>query len=510
MGDEAFVAIDYRLPVTVVRLTGTITTTTDKLKPPESERAVVVEASATLDVRADDRATCTLVVPERSMAQLELTLKLLPDGRMASSAGELDDQSASALAAALTVGVSTTSSLLPLLGGAGVPGVIGAVAAGALTGAAAGLRIFGALPLTDVDLAAILEGAQGQQAAADPGQPRRPTLAEVGIDARFAVAQPATAQVLHAYRVALLYLASAHASAAEHAHADPLNGADRLRALDRALRSSREEAARTEEIYRAWRLSQVTSEVQKVDEQLYVDDLPTDDQLHDALTAPPAGDDVPRWWRVASRLRLAVTCQPTGELPDTGTRRSPYTDEQHDDGTVVHRRPRAAKVTTWRLSRADGGTWRRDIERVDWMLVTLPVDRGVIRLPLGSDDDAKLTVDFDASGAITSVTASATGGGAAAAQTLSTLPGTVATAMKSGADIAAQLGPAARAAGLKARIEEEEMRAKLDGLLNPAPDSLAKLRKELKQAEIEARLAVARRLVSDPSGAIVVTTPVVG
>lgn len=512
--------IEYRLPVTVIRFSGDIVTVTDVLKPMAGPTRQIV-ANAVLDIRGDPRSTPTFSVAEEDLGELSLDLTLLPDGRLAGSEAQFDDQSGARLSAALNAGVNTTGALMSILSGAGAPGVATAVAAGAavalgglakstlsVMGPSTAVRVSDEPPSEDtgdIDPVRFDQAAADLKRVLDLSDPRtrdRPSAEDVGIEPRFKRDQPASHKVLHGYRVALLYLAQAHADQAERAAEDPVAGANALRHLDRALRSTREEASRVEEIYRVWRSGFLNRVSSHIDRQFFVDELPSTAAFLDQVRDRSPRDEAPEWWEVASTLRVMLTC----DLEVTGAPASAPRGGADDfsDGTILHRVPMQARLGTWRLRKnASDGSWYADLEKTEWILAAHPSGTRATRLPV-KGKDRQLALKFDDSGALTSVEASIKGAGVQRTDTLSGVSNLLAGAATTTTAIGAALGPAARAAALKGQVDELEQRAKLQGLLNPSPDSLADLRKQLAQAEVEAQLALARRVITDPSSVLVV------
>lgn len=514
--------IEYRLPVTVVRFTGVVVTATDGLKVSPVTREI--EANLVVDIRADSRSNCSLSVLEQDLGELTLSLKLLQDGRLSGSETEFDDQSGERLTAALSAGISTTSALLPFLSGAGAPGVAAALAVGA--GATLGGLIRSPMNLMSPSIAvrSARNDEAGQKPVIDDGtdlsdqelvengrvldllEPKtrtRPSAADVGIEFRFGRDQPAAHKTLHGYRVALLYLSQAHADQAERAAQDPEGGANALRCLDRALHSTREEASRVEEIYRVWRTGYITREKERVDKQLFIDDIPDTATFLTQVREPPRDREAPKWWDLAEKLRMMITCDL--DVPDSSPDGHQGT-MSFADGTILHRVPVQARLTTWRLrpSKSSRG-WVADSETTEWILVAHPKGTRATRLPV-KGADRQLAVEFSENGAMTSVQTQMKGVGVQSTATLAGLPASLSAAVSNGTAVGTGLSPAAaRATALKARVEELEQRAKFQGLLNPATDSLADLRKELAEAELQARLSLAQRVTTDPSSVIILT-----
>jgi hypothetical protein len=111
-----------------------------------------------------------------------------------------------------------------------------------------------------------------------------------------------------------------------------------------------------------------------------------------------------------------------------------------------------------------------------------------------------LSVSFDGTGALTSISNDTTGGAAAAATEFAGLPTGLKDAFEAGGDIAAPFTPGGRAQILKDQLDEINNRA----ALSPAPDPNKKLEDEVTQAELQARLKVAGQLASGQASSAVV------
>lgn len=497
---EEGIQIKYRLPVTVVRFGGQVTTTTDALLGRQGQTTTRT-GTAVVEVRPDPRGERTLMLPESRQDKMKLTLKLLADGRLAGAESSFDSQAGERLSAVLSAATATASALLPFAAGAGALGTAVTAAGAMAAAAAAGIAVQAG---SEEAHKALHKGIETGAQADSHGTDHAITPEKVGIHPKFERDHPAEYEALYRYRRALLLTSFAHAEAAGRAHRDPEGAVSILRNLDRALRSIRGEAARVEEVYALWRRSQCTSETAQVNVQLYIDQIPTTSRfLEEVQDRPAHHDDADPWWPIATKLRLMVTCDLlSGKEPSQRSVHLPV-------GTVAYRQPQPARLTTWKLFRHDEAPsgWRADEERTEWALVSHRDATYAVRLAVPSGADEVLNVGFDETGGLTSFAADVTGAGAQRAQTIAGLPATLKDAAAAGAGLAASLSPAtARISALKQQIDEAESRAKLQGLLNPTTDDLAELRKQLTEAELQARLALAQRIAQDPSTVIVTTS----
>jgi hypothetical protein len=460
----------YKLPVTVVRLAGSITRTTDLLHPGR-EPVVTRTVSVSLDVRADPRPAAhrRLEVPAVKHDAMKVALAWLDDGRLVSSDAAVTDSAANELEAVAGTGVAVAAGALAL----GVPPVGAAVAA--LAGAALVTR-------------------------AEPVPGQDPTPRELGIDDGYQRDLPHEHQLLYLYRLALAKLGYAHAAAAVAAAEGTAETAAGLWLLDKALASTRTEAAHAEDRYARWLEEHVQRETEVVDHTAFVDELPTSRELHAAL-GRPASERL-AWYPTAVRLQVAVTCD-LDEVPGTAPGSAPE--------LLAYRAPVGATVTTWQLERVPQEPlhWTARAVEVRRVQVTHPAFEQVLDPRWSGESSGSLNAAFAPSGALVSLSSEARSRVAERAEALSALPAHLSAAAASGTALGAALSPvAARLAHLKQRVEDKQQSAALDGLLHPVPDSLQALRDQLAEAELEARLAVAHHQVQDPSSVSLVVRTV--
>lgn len=388
---EETVRLDYRLPVTVVRFSGEVVRTFDKLKPLGQRRTVTRNAKADVDVRADSRTYCSLIVEDPDFAKLTTTLQLLEDGRLTGAQSAYDSVRGERLKAILSAAVAVGAATIPLLAGgpAGAFGLAAATAAATLTAGTTSMMLLTESDANPEALTELIDNALQKASAKEHAKEVRPTPEQLGIHKEFRDDYPAEYQLLYRYRLALLAASYKHAVVAEQAYMRPND---------------------------------------------------------------------------------------------------------------------AATLRTWQIKRDDTSPsgWKPIVQRIDWVLVTHPMDTRAVRLPLKEDQDAKVEFTFATSGALTRFTSDVTGKQAERVETLAGLPGALQAASKAGSDFATAFStPAARAAALKQQVDAAEAKRTLKGLLDPKPDRLDDLRQQLNEAELQARLALAERIVQDPSSVIV-------
>lgn len=470
MADHENVRIPYRLPVTVVRTAGQITTVTGFGHPPGG--TVTRSLVTTVEVRADARSPRVLAVPAQSFGKHTSDLVLTEDGRLTSAKSAEEVEAGGRWGAALRTGLGVAAAAAPIGAAFGPPGLAAALGVGALGGLATAFAD-GSRGIVDLHRVADPDPATGP----DAGPVRLPvadraSLTAAGIDPDY-VERAGEATLLLTARTARDRCRLALAQAALTGAASP-GGARALALQEHSLGVVDRLLGPAEQAYAAWQAGRLTRVVEEVDVELTVDLLPTARQLNEAVErwagrSAPAG--APAWEQLAHRLRCAVTvdllADGVGEQVDPA-----------DTGVLHYRQPELAEVVCWELPA--GGAPRRGATRR--LLVTHP--RGNRSLPLtgGRHDSAGYT--FDDGGALVGVTSSGTGAGLARVQASAALLDQV-------KDAVAPLAPATRLADLQAR----QALAKLE---HPALDPLAGLTAQVAEAELRAKLAAAQRRARYP------------
>jgi len=487
------IRIDYRLPITVARFTGTTTTTTDPLAPEGEQRTVARSGAVAVDVRADHRSLCSIEIAEPDIDKLKTSFQLLEDGRLAGMDAALESRGGQRITAVLSSGSGAGAAALAL---GAAP--LGAALAGVAVGASAWLTLRARKGL-DVGTVELGEGVQPEDDNSD-----LPDASELGINPLFQEAMPADHERLYRYRLGLLRLTLAHAEAAADAASQPDVASRRLAALDLALASCRAEAQRAEDVYEAWARSKRETTVEHHHWQLFVDQLPTEAELIREVTNPDQDKDDSGWWRVATGIGAMVTCDilatPAADAPT-------QTVFSFDDGTIIFRPPMLAALANWSFhpdTRVPAG-WIAKKAQTEWILVTHPVTTRTIHVPFISKSNALTKVTFSAAGALESFSSEVAGRLGERAQLIGGFPTLVRDAAKTGSEVAGSFSPAAaRAAALKRRVDEIEARNKLQGLVNPSMERLADLKAELAEAELQAKLGAVRHMIGDPTSAVVI------
>ncbi len=483
--------IDYRLPVTIVRIQGTRTTTTSSLDTGDKPKKVERQATTALDVVADPRLRFKLCSPvDSGWKDRQLSLALMTDGRLATASAEVTDRSGERIKAVATIGAAVAGGLVavgatPLVAGLGL-----AAAAGAA---------YTAMGIEELDL----EGAllEEEETKAPPGKPKLPSAADLGIRPAFKAAHRADFELLYAYRLALLQLAGEHAVLVRSA-ASPATKAEDLKAYNVVLASTRAEAQRVEARYEAWLQSKQEVDVDTVDLQLYATEVPTEKRLKEELREREA-THTETWWRAVSALRTMVTIDYLDGEPAPGAEPA-VTPAAVAAGSAVYRPPRPAMLKTWTILEPEGNSssFRAELVRQDRILITVPGSERTVAV-VADKNAGKVEVGFDPSGAITSLAVTTPGAKADRAVSLAALPAAVQGAVTAGGAAGEVFNPRAlEAKRLKRELEIAEANAKLKGPADPDP-KLKELREKLAVVELEARLATAEMLSANPSAATI-------
>ena len=486
--------IRYRLPITVVRFTGHVTVNTNPFLPRPDRRSTERIGAAAIVVRADPRTSCSIEVTERDFDNISTTFDLLEDGRLTGAAATFDARGEQRISAVL--GATAFSGAVGMMFGGPVGAVLGAGAGAVAAGAALGIRS------AEISLLDVSEPSQ--RPAFQMIETDVPTTPEaLGIVPQFEEARPADFERLFRYRRALFRQTLAHARLAEAANPTP-EELEQLRTLTKMLKITRAEARAADDVYVAWLETQIEKTVTHHEWELRIDLLPTTDRLRQEVGERLGQHrDADPWWTIATTIGMMVTCDvdedPAGEQPlDSVGGFHPSTTT---DGTVFHRHVSPARLTTWRLTRREStGDWDAHVESFDRVLVTLPESIWTVKLPLAAKSDATMTVGFAESGALTRVAMERSGRRTERMEMIAGLPTALSGAVTAGSGVGTAFSPAvARAAALKRELEEIETRNKIQGLLNPTPDEHSALRKQLAEAELQARLAIAQQTIVDPT-----------
>lgn len=484
--------IEYKLPITLVHVHGTVTTTTSDLDA--GAKRVEQQATIEIDVVADPHSHLELRPPaDAGWQDRQVGLALMTDGRLTSAGAEVVDRSGERIKAVVSLGATAAGGLLAL---GATPLLAGAAAVGA---AALGtLALHGAIEELGAD------GTSGT--AVDPQQQTPapdPVLcpADFGIRSEFGTEHPADQLLLTAYRFALVRLTAELAMTAADPNKSPITKAELVRGLSVVLARTRAEAELVEARYDAWLHSKEHTRVVVVDRRLPATGVPDSKTFRTAIRNGRAAPK-PLWWHTATTLRTMVTIDYLDGPLEAPTKLVPPA------GSIVYRPPRAARLTTWKIVDSTSTATQLDAEviRRDRILVTVPGTERTIGVLTGKKA-GKVKLGFDLSGALTSLDVSTSGAAAGKAEALSAVPGAIEQALASGQAIGGAFDPRQlELQRLERDVKIAESNAKLKGPADPDP-ALKKLQDRLSVAQLEARIAASEYVSANPSQATIIVSP---
>lgn len=481
--------VAYRLPITLVHVHGSVTTTTSDLEP--GAQRVERQATIDIDVVADPRCLLELRPPaDTGWQDRQVGLVLMTDGRLTSAGGEVVDRSGERIKAVVSLGATAAGGLLAL---GATPLLAGAVAIG--TAALGTLALRTAIEELDFDGTSGTE-QDSQQKKDLPGLKLR--SADFGIRAEFGTDHPADEVLLTAYRFALVRLTAELATTAADPAMSATTKAQLVSSLGVVLAQTRAEAKLVEARYDAWLRSKERTEVIVVDRRFPATGVPSSKAFRTAIRNGP-GPSKPLWWDAATTLRTMVSIDYLDDPPGAPAELPPPA------GSIVYRPPRPARLTTWKLVDRAGPTGKlaAEVVRRDHILVTVPGTERTIGVMTGKKA-GKVKLGLDVSGALTSIDVSTSGSAARKAESLSAIPGTIEQGLTSGKAIGGAFD--ARQLQLQ-RLERDvkiaEANAELKGPADPDP-ALKELRDRLAVAQLEAEVAAAEYVTSNPSQATII------
>lgn len=132
--DDLAQSFDYVLPVTVARITGQRTHTSNNLKPVGERDSTTYTATTSIYVSGDHRHPQQVTFTMAELARQDVTLDLLPDGRLSGTATEKQVEHGTGIKTAVMWASTAAAVVTPLAGGPA-----GALAALGAAGIAAGL-----------------------------------------------------------------------------------------------------------------------------------------------------------------------------------------------------------------------------------------------------------------------------------------------------------------------------------------------------------------------------------
>ena len=476
MSEESSIGFTYRLPVTMVRVAGTRTITTDSLT---GASVTEVKALATTEIAADWRTRIRVQPTLDPDSQAEIAWKLTPDGRLIEATKNTSVSRLGPWAPALRVGAFALAAVLPAL----IPGPAGLLAsAGALAGAAKATQK--------------LKRRGVAEAVADAADEDPVLMAYLG-EAEH------EAEVLAGLRGSMARALQAQATALDGADPSDPVVLDSLRNASRAVDLLRPSLERAEARFRTWRASHVTTSVEDFDQSFPIDELPNQASL--AEWSNQAQGDV-GWTSFARRWGAAVSI----DLESHDEHAAPSVAEPpalYDPGTVhdevVWRPPRRVVMRVWRLNQSDKG--ERNLTKLSEQAVEAAVPGNEHVLPLGSRRASRqVKAAFSETGALTEIAATLTGERRQMATEWTGLTSDVASAAESGTKLRDALA-------LPTLAEQVAARENLAKLAPPQPEDPQKAteRKALEAAQQKAQLRIAEQLAlaTSPPQVILFSAP---
>jgi hypothetical protein len=467
------VSVQYRLPVTMVTISGRRTYTKNEIVAPNE--TVLRESAVAIEIVADPSSERTLTVPAPTRGQVSTKVSVAADGRLTGVKATSKDQSSEQLKAALQVGFGAAGALAPFVAplglvGAGIAVTVGTAAAALAASSGSGVwKLYREATDESDDAPEIVPNAE-----------------DLGIHRIYVQEHPSEAEALRGLLWSQLLLQRQLAWSA------PDRDARAIRDLSRSLATVRAELARAQSHYSSWVESKTRVIRRDSFRKLFtMDQLPNTDALRQSAAQGLNGRDG-SWAALFEDLRIAVSCDLDA------SQGSPGTDATTDQSsTVWYRRPQLATITTWRVEKDEPGKYSLIPEKVERKVVVLRNTERVVALHHGRDD-ATVGLEFDGDGLLNSIEVDRADSSVKRSEALGSLPSLAKDAFEAGSALSQPWTTAQRAAEVKARVELLESERKLAQLTGPAapPDPR---QKQLENVELEARIAAAQAIVDEPT-----------
>lgn len=486
--------IDYWLPITKVNVTGTVVSATTSYgepgKPPKITKKAT-PAVVSIVTRPDYSQPCHLNVLAGDWAERKAKLGLLPDGRLTSADTSAQDDRGEGLKAALTMAAL----------GAGVGGSFGP--AGAAIGIGAGLLLGGAEPeiRRAVGESSAREAVRNEDGVDGGGAGARSAPAsgtsagpdpDTHINPGYVRYAPGEARLLADLRIGESQARLAFAAAAR---GSTESTADTLKALSHRLKLIRAELARSEALYQQWLDGCVTTTSTPYDEEVEIKALPLSAGAQDWLN--DAEKNASPFYNACAALGVVIACDFAEGPPRHAVREhASGGQEPARDSLICYRvlRPAVLRV----FAGKPNGASLKELSTQRILVAMKGYEHSVPAFDAG--EKQSLSVSFDSTGALTSISNDTTGVAASTASELGDLPSGIKDAFDAGTDIATPFTPGGRAKILQDQLDEINNRA----ALSPAPDPNKELEDEVAQAELQARLKVAGQLASGQASSAVI------
>jgi hypothetical protein len=490
---EQQLVIDYWLPITKVNITGTVVSAT-RAHGDETEHSrttsTATPAVVSVVTRPDYSQPCRLKVPAGAWLERHAKLGLLQDGRLVSADTSAQDDRGEAFKGILTFAAM----------GAGIGAAVGGPIGAAVGGGAALLVAGAVLETSNVRGERSSQPDQGSadlidSESIDAGLTLRRNYKKLGIAAGYVIAQRSEAQLLADLRVGEARVRLAFTAAAANAADDT---SVQLKVQSHRLKLIRAELARSEELYQKWLDKQVTTKSDAYDEELEIGDLPSPAEAQAWFDDESLSKRVKPFHDACVALGVVISRELINVRTISDNEEAMSSQAGSAGESSIHYRVlRPAILRVFRARKYHHHMEELSTQRI--LVAMHGYERTIPILEGGAKQS--LSLAFDTTGALTSISSDITSGAANAASELGGVPSALKEAFDAGTDIAAPFTASGRAKALQDQLSEINARA----ALSPTPDPLQKLKDQLAQAELQARLKVAGRLASgEASNAVVI------
>ncbi len=485
------VEFDYRLPVTFLRVAGTVTSSTDVAGRTTTDH----KAAVTTELAADLRSRCHVSLDARTLATQKATWSLTSDGRLTGADLALTAEPLARWSAGLRLGATVAGIAAPTLLAAGPPGWIG------LAGLAGAATLGGAALAGGAGVRTLL-GDRGLIDANEHVAPAMPADAVPGewdVPEGYVTEHGEDAQDLANLRSGLAMATRAHARVVRAAAMtdDPAEQEyweARIAQLRRLLASASAGAARAEAAFATWLASKITLRIDAYDVRLPVDLVPSRADL-EAWAAGGSATVYSEWAAMVADLRTAVSVD---LAPDGDTEVQPNLEftplESHTE--VHYRPPRPAVLRVWKAVPTTEGHSRFTLELAETRRIAVSCPGNETRISIETTHDVTnaVAVTFDESGALTKIVTDLKDRTVQRSADLSALLGTIGESLTAGKDLREAVAPPS----LVDRAGEAKAAAEL-GLVPGAEDPLKDLKAQLGEAQLRAQLKLAEQIQASTS-----------
>jgi hypothetical protein len=478
--------VDYWLPVTKVNVTGSVVTATRTAD--NSVKHTRTPAVVSVVTRPDYSRRYQVTMASDDWATHAAKIELQADARLASADASIKSGRAGVVQDVLKFAVM----------GAGL-GFAAGGPPGLLFGGTAGLA------------AAVVTLAVADTAADEALTPKQKAAAQDAAESDYykklnILQKYVDDHSKDACQLADLRIAEAKARLDFAAAAKSPDGTRALQSIHQRLQVIRAELALSEAIYQKWLDSTLETTTVSYDEEITIADLPGWDgkPVADAVKAwyctepePDAPLPTQRFHTACKALGIAIGCEPSETDPTASL--APPQGAPTAHGQVYYRALRPGVLRVYAALEDEDKAPELQVRSSQRVLVAAPGDERTVPL-LAGKADRSLTVAFDATGALTSISTEVTGAALGAASALGELPSALKDAFAAGADLAKPFSAEGRAKTLQDELDEKKARAELSAGADPDQ----KLKEDVARAELEARLKVANELASGGASTAVV------